>query len=348
MNLAEIFPYSCLDAPWLALIALILDLCFGDPDLPWRHPVCYLGKALDWLSPRLRRLASLCRQHQSRLEKCLGFLALFLMAGISFVPVFLLLRIPFWGAILAIYLAWAGLAFGCLTNTGKIVLERVESGDLPLAREGVAWLVSRDVSQLDQPMLRKTLADTLAENFTDAFLAPYFWLLLTGPAGLWCYKAVSTMDSQWGYLTPKWRNLGYACAKADDCLAWLPARLAPLILHFASCLVPTKFKSWQGYWPGYATIRADARGMTSPNSGWSMSACAWLCQGPMAGPSIYFGQLVQKAWLGPKDAPAWTCQRLLALMRLMTFGAIVGGLSLWLLLLLINSFLNSFMFRPLP
>lgn len=65
---------------------------------------------------------------------------------------------------------------------------------------------------MDRPLMRKTLADTLSENFTDALLAPFFWLLLAGPVGLWMYKAVSTADSMWGYLTERWRWLGWAGA----------------------------------------------------------------------------------------------------------------------------------------
>lgn len=329
-----ILPFSVWDCPWLPLVALFMDLLWGDPSLPWQHPVCYLGKCLNWLEPHLRQFASHKAKNQARFEKFGGFIALGLVAGGAFSLVLFLIQLPWLGVIWAIYLAWAGLAFGCLDQTGRIVLERVESGDLQKAREGVAWLVSRDISQLDQPMLRKTLADTLAENFTDAFLAPYFWLIIAGPAGLWFYKAVSTMDSQWGYLTPQWRNLGYAGAKGDDWLAWFPARLSPLALYSAFLLFVRINTAQHGQWPGYGQIRKDSKGMPSPNSGWSMAVLAWLCNGRMAGPSVYFGQLVHKEWLGPANAPPWNKDKLLLLLGLMRYGAIVGGLGIWLLSLL--------------
>ena len=102
------------------------------------------------------------------------------------------------------------LSMGSLLQTGELVLERVEQAPEAEAREALSWLVSRDTSAMDRPLMRKTLADTLSENLTDAFTAPFFWLLVGGPVALWCYKAVSTTDSMWGYMTEKWRWLGWA------------------------------------------------------------------------------------------------------------------------------------------
>ena len=211
----------------------------------------------------------------------------------------------------------------------------VESADILCARTGVGWLVSRDVSGMERPVLRKTLADTLSENFTDAFVAPCFWLTVGGPVALWAYKAVSTMDSQWGYLTSEWRNLGNAAARSDDVLAWLPARLSVFILWFTNWLATLfpALKSWQGEWPGFRRIRRDAGGMPSPNSGWSMAACAWLAGGRMAGPSVYFGKIVHKGWIGPPGE--WTRSKLLQLCRLMFMGSIIGAVLLWISCLVI-------------
>lgn len=342
MILAQIFPWSIWDCLWLAPLALLLDLLFGDPRLPWQHPVCLIGKILNTAEKISRNFAAkgASGARQAAREKAAGFISLFLACAFVYIAVFLLEIIPYIGIIFAIYFAWAGLAMGCLLDTGKIVLARLESGNIEKAREGVAWLVSRDVSQLDFTLLRKTLADTLSENFTDAFLAPFFWLVLTGPAGLWLYKTVSTMDSQWGYLTPSWKNLGYAGAKGDDSLAYIPARLSPIALWLAHKLAVAK-KSWRGRWPGFKRIARDAAGMPSPNSGWPMAACAWLCAGRMAGPSVYFGSVVQKGYIGPENAAPWDKKRLASLMRLMFWGAICGGALVWLPLMIISSILRQ-------
>lgn len=332
MTLAQAFPWSVWECWWLGPLALLLDLWLGDPPLPWRHPVCAIGRALNRAEILCRRWSGLAKgeQRRGRLERLAGFVTLAIVAGSVYSLVYFLEKLPWVGVAVAIYLAWAGLAMGCLLDTGKTVLERVEKGDIQAARAGVSWLVSRDVSRLDRTMLRKTLADTLSENFTDAFLAPFFWLVATGPAGLWFYKAVSTMDSQWGYLTPEWKNLGYAGARADDLLAWLPARISPVALGLAHLLAGFGKRAWPGSWPGLRRIAVDAGGMPSPNSGWSMAACAWLCKGRMAGPSVYFGKTVEKGWIGPADAPPWCRQMLAALMELMKWGTVCGGFLIWL------------------
>lgn len=322
-----IFPGSLWDCWWVAPLAFILDMFLGDPELPWPHPVCLIGKFLDWQENFWRFVLSGCKF----LELIAGFLSVFLTAGISFAFVCLLCNLPWAGCVFSLYFAWAGLAFGCLVAHGKQIISAIENKPLENVQAQVSMLVSRDVTQMDRKTLKKTLADTLSENFTDAFTAPFFWLLLTGPAGLWAYKSVSTMDSQWGYKTPLWKNLGFACARCDDLLAWLPARISALCLFLTDFLV-RRFhlpRFWSGNWPGFAAIRKDASGMPSPNSGWSMAACAWLCGGKMAGPSIYFGEIVHKEWLGPSDRPEWDSDKLCSLLGLLKVGAIVTAVCLW-------------------
>ncbi|WP_165174540.1 CobD/CbiB family cobalamin biosynthesis protein [Desulfovibrio sp. ZJ369] len=391
--------YSVWECWWLAPLALLLDLCLGDPKLPWPHPVCLAGRLLARLEGPARhwmeRGGAERRPWRGRLAGLCALLVLVCCTGLA---VWLLIGLPLIGPLLAVYLAWAGLALGSLLGTGREVLRRVESRPVPDAREAVSWLVSRDTSRMDRPLLRKTLADTLSENLTDALLAPFFWLLLAGPVGLWCYKAVSTTDSMWGYMTEKWRWLGWAGARGDDLLAFVPARFSVVALWFTDrCFrsglffvrAAARFRPgadkkryqamnsaqsafgqpprdevqspagraggfhplrqcrsqvqkvltgngaalpWDGLWPGFGVIARQAAGMPSPNSGWPMTACAWLCRARMAGPSVYFGALTPKPWLGPPESEAapWDAARLLALCALLRYSALCGALLLWL------------------
>ncbi len=457
-GLSFVFPWSVWECWWLAPLALMLDLWLGDPALPWRHPVCLVGKLLDALERPARRfmLAAGTGRERGR-GRLAGAVALLVLTGCTGFVVWIAASLPVLGLVAAIYLAWAGLAMGSLLQTGQLVLERVEQAPEAGAREALSWLVSRDTSLMDRPLMRKTLADTLSENLTDAFTAPFFWLLVGGPVALWCYKAVSTTDSMWGYMTKKWRWLGWAGARADDVLAFAPARLAALsagLAHvfflgrqrleavclagrhsdsgvlfkrwpqannlarsLAHCLSQTRtccpksdtghdgvcgtacntghgadqnadqnadhnaghdtgcsatqpqgcgsslpatalgaayvpgrwldrwLGRWAGRWPGMAVVARQAAGMPSPNSGWPMTACAWLCGARMAGPSVYFGKLVDKPWLGPPpqegmpavSAAVWDAPRLLALCALLRQSAFYGGLALWLLALACRS-----------
>lgn len=329
-------PWSVWDCWWLAPCALALDLLLGDPPLPWPHPVCLVGKCLALLEAPARRLGG-SGPHMPRRLRLAGAAVLCLICAATGLVVWLLVSLPVAGGLLALYFAWAGLALGSLARMGREVAEAVENAALPEARTALARLVSRDVSALERPMLRKTLADTLSENFTDAFLAPWFWLLVGGPVGLWVYKAVSTGDSMWGYLNARWRWLGWAFARADDALAFVPARLSVLALRLADALAGLRpaGRAWRGNWPGLRLTARQARGLPSPNSGWSMTACAWLCGSRMAGPSVYFGELVVKPWLGPPEAEAapWDAGRIRALLALEQWGAVAGGLALWLVCL---------------
>ena len=78
--------------------------------------------------------------------------------------------------------------------------------------------------------------------------------------------------------------------------------------------------------------------MPSPNSGWSMTVCAWLCGARMGGPSVYFGTLTPKPWLGPEqgEAAPWDRKRLLALCELLRYSALCGGLTLWLCFMVVS------------
>ncbi len=351
MSWSALFPFSVWECWWLAPAALALDALLGDPNLPWRHPVCLVGSLLHRMEAPARRRAAACpafipRDLALRLAGAAAVLLLALCAGLAVrlsLGLARALPLPFNPeSLLALYWAWAGLALGCLVRTGAAVRLRVESAPLPEARTALSQLVSRDASTMERPLLRKTLADTLSENFTDAGVAPFFWLLVGGPTALWIYKAVSTADSMWGYLTPRWRHLGWAGARGDDLLAFLPARLGALLLgltdalaRLAARLCPSRaavLRPWDGRWPGLRRIRRDAAGMPSPNSGWSMAACAWLCRARQGGPSVYFGELVHKEWLGPpeNEAAPWDAARLEVLNRLLLRGMLVGGAILWL------------------
>ena len=342
MNLAQLFPYSVWECWWLAPAALIFDIWLGDPDLPWRHPVCAVGKLLEKLEAPARNFMGAGGPEAQRVRgRFAGAVALAVLVASTGLVALGLVSLPVIGGLLALYLAWAGLAMGSLLRTGREVLRRVENYEESEARAALSWLVSRDTSGMDRPLMRKTLADTLSENLTDAFVAPYFWLLVGGPVAMWCYKAVSTTDSMWGYVTDKWRWLGWAGARGDDALAYVPARLAACAAWFAHwCVAHLRFlpakmlpkNIWQGRWPGLGVVGRQAVGMPSPNSGWSMAACAWLCGARMGGPSVYFGTLTPKPWLGPEqgEAAPWDHARLLALCELLRYSALCGGLALWL------------------
>lgn len=269
---------------WLPLAAFMLDLALADPRR-WPHPVVLLGRLLG--AQKERTLAA----GRQRLAGALA-LGLIMLAGGGAVALFISLPGVI-GVAFALYFSYAGLALGGLLREGRKAARAIQGGSIEEARLAVSMLVSRDVTKLERDALYKTLAETMSENFTDAFVAPFFWLVFLGPVGLWVYKAVSTADSMWGYRHEPWARIGWAAARLDDLLAFVPARLSMLFLYLGMC--------GKRSWPGWRVVAAQARLMESPNAGWSMAAAAWLHGAPMGGPVLYAGEIKNKPHLGPEQ-----------------------------------------------
>jgi adenosylcobinamide-phosphate synthase len=137
-------------------------------------------------------------------------------------------------AVVVIALASA-LAGRSLAQAVHQVLDAVASGDLPLARSRLAWIVGRDTDALNEAEVLRALAETASENAVDGLFAPLFWMLIGAILGqplalVWGFKAASTLDSMLGYRTGTLRWLGTAGARLDDLLVWLPCRLVALSL----------------------------------------------------------------------------------------------------------------------
>jgi adenosylcobinamide-phosphate synthase len=287
-------------AALLTALAVFLDLLFGDPSrLP--HPVRAIGAAyaaLDALADR-----------KGLRTRFFGALCVLAVAGVSGGIVFGATHLPGIGWVLTLYFAYAGLALGELLRQGRRAAQFLNENNMEAARNVVGGLVSRDVSCLDAAGLWRALAESVAENANDAFVTPLFWLALGGPGALWIYKAISTADSMWGYRTERYRLLGWFGARADDVLAYLPARLTAVVMVFAASLLG------KGREVLLHDIVADAKKSASPNAGWPMAAAAWLCGGSMGGPTVYFGKMVEKPRLGPQHG-LWDANRFSLLSRL--------------------------------
>jgi adenosylcobinamide-phosphate synthase len=134
--------------------------------------------------------------------------------------------------------------------------------------------------------------ESLAENASDAVLAPLFWGALLGLPGIAGYKAINTLDSMIGHRTPRHAAFGWFSARLDDLVNWPAARLTGLVLALA------------GGRPGrsIAVIRADARRHRSPNAGWPETALAGALGCRLSGPRIYDEGAAEEPWLNG-DAP---------------------------------------------
>jgi len=225
-------------------LALLLDFLFKDIEI-WPHPVRGIGFLLD-------KFENLSRKYSFFSLRYRGLFFLFLCCGISGGLVNILITIPGLGILFKIYFAYAGLSLGGLLDKGREILYELEMGNIECARKYLSFLMSRDTSRMNEKEILKSLSETISENFNDGFIAPFFYLLLGGPIFLWIYKTISTMDSMWGYKTEEWRELGWAGAKADDILNFLPARLSFLLIFLFAMLF---FKDKDLLWLSEVIIR---------------------------------------------------------------------------------------------
>ena len=324
-------------ALFLPLAAFTLDLALGDPH-SWPHPVRLIGWALDRLEALIQSAPSSAEGDRGEsfppagagrspaFKRLYGLLVAILLSLAVLTIVFLLTRIPVLGGLFALYLSFVGLALGQLLREARAVARLIESRQIEEARRQLSFLVSRDTSVLVEPDLWRTLAETVSENFCDAFVAPFFYLCLGGPPLLWFYKTVSTMDSMWGYKTARFRDLGWAGARGDDLLAYVPARLAAYLMIAAGFALGLPARR------ALSSLGQDARKMASPNAGWPMSAAAWLCGASMGGQAVYFGCSVDKPLIGPNHIK-WDITRfrkLVLLIILSAFGMVsLAQVLLW-------------------
>jgi adenosylcobinamide-phosphate synthase len=199
-----------------------------------------------------------------------------------------------WGMVLKAIFVFYCLAGTTLIREVRKVFEAVDRS-LEEGRQQVARIVGRDTSELSAQEVRTAALETLAENLSDGVVAPVFWYAVLGVPGMLAYKMVNTLDSMIGYKTERYRKFGCLAAHIDDVANYLPARLTTLfMLLVTGRLRLLNFVTWFG------------RRHTSPNSGYPEAALAGILDCRFGGPHYYFGELVEKPYIGTNDRPLTT------------------------------------------
>ena len=279
------------------ILGWIADKMWGDPaSLP--HPVVYFGKAIAWGEHRLNK-----GSHRRLKGGVLAVMLILITFLLTWGILHLVRSIEQFGTPLAIALE-AILIFYCLAGTTLIKevedVFRALDRSLDEGRTQVARIVGRDTSQLDAQEIRKAALETLAENLSDGVIAPLFWLLLLGVPGMMTYKMVNTLDSMIAYRTERYRLFGTVAARIDDVANWLPARLTALLMAIAGCFIHPAGQR-RGFFPLLRFIVHYGPQHASPNSGWPEAALAGILNCRFGGPHIYFGELIDKPFIGDHD-----------------------------------------------
>ena len=279
-----------------ALLSFVLDLLLGDPG--WMpHPVVYMGKVISWAEKRLRRrfpdTPEGLRQAGCILAFCLP-IGTILVSALAIWALYMIH--PLLGLVLNTIWGWQTLAMRALKKESANVYRKLIGDTLENARLAVACIVGRDTDQLTEGVT-KAAVETVAENFSDGVVAPMLYLLIGGAPLALGYKAVNTMDSMIGYKNEKYLDFGRAAAKLDDGANCIPARLSALLLIVSAALCGQNVGNAARIW------RRDRRNHASPNSAQTESVMAGALGVQLAGPTPYFGKIVDKPTIGDPLRP---------------------------------------------
>jgi adenosylcobinamide-phosphate synthase len=297
--------------PWIVLAAAGLEAAVGYPARLHR----YVSHPVAWIGAGLRRLEALNRGSDLA-RRLAGIVVLVLVAAAAGFVGWLFDRfLHGWALILTIAAGSLGLAARSLYDHVAAVSQALNSspagggglrhepqdggallsrkspsvghaadsspsggamGDLTAARAAVGMIVGRDTEALDEAGVCAAALESLAESFNDGVVAPLFWFLVGGLAGLFAYKAVNTADSLIGHREEPYRCFGWAAARTDDLMNLVPARIAGAMIALVAG------RGWRVMW-------RDAGKHASPNSGWPEAAMAGALGVQLGGPASYDG-----------------------------------------------------------
>ncbi|WP_129664557.1 cobalamin biosynthesis protein [Phytoactinopolyspora endophytica] len=176
---------------------------------------------------------------------------------------------------------WAVLGGRSLTREAELLGRSLADGDLDAARDRLPHLCGRDPSSLDADGLARATVESVAENTSDAVVAPLVWGAVAGLPGLVGYRAANTLDAMVGHKSERYRNFGWSSARLDDAANLLPARLAGLLAAVSAPLVGGRPSDALRAW------RDDARRHPSPNAGVVEAAFAGALGRRLGGRTVY-------------------------------------------------------------
>jgi len=275
----DLFAFSVASSLWLPLAAVAgvaLDRLLGEAKR--FHPLVGFGALADVIERLLNRGTQ---------RRACGVLA-WALAVLPWVALaFWAKRYDVYGWLLDVVLLYLALGGRSLAEHAERVATDLAAGDLPAARQHVGWIVSRDTSVLDESGVAKACVESTLENGNDAVFGALFWFMLFGGAGAVFFRLANTLDAMWGYKTERFLHFGWAAARIDDVINYIPARLTA-----------ASYALFGNTRRAFACWRQQAPQWESPNAGPVMSAGAGSLGLALGGAEIYHGQREERPTLG--------------------------------------------------
>lgn len=268
-------------------MAVLIDILVGDPP-NWPHPVRWIGSLINileksWNNGKAKKIKGVA----------MVITVLLTVGGLSL----LLVGICYWihpvaGILVEAILISIAIAQKSLKEAALTVYEPLKKGDLEEARQKLSYIVGRDTERLDEPEIVRATVETVAENTSDGITAPLFWALIGGAPIALIYRAINTCDSMVGYRNEKYQDFGWASARLDDIVNWLPSRLTSV------CMLVSNRPEHNKAINAWKIVFRDARKHPSPNSGWGEAPVAALLGVQLGGINYYKGIISNRATMG--------------------------------------------------
>jgi len=264
----------------ILLLAVILDFLIGDPEYKF-HPIRLIGYLINRLERFFRRITNNQRFN--------GFV--FLIVIVVTVLLFAYYLTNLWWPF-DLFLVYSSLAVKDLRDKASEIEELLSVKNITEARKSLSMIVGRDTEDLDEKEIARATIETVAENFTDGIVSPIFWYAIGGTPFMLAYKAVNTLDSMVGYKNQEYKDFGFASAKIDDFLNFLPARLTYFLIPLSGLFLRLN------YLRSIKIGLRDGQKNPSPNSGISEALVAGLLGIQLGGTNFYFGEKFDKPKIG--------------------------------------------------
>jgi len=298
----------------IAATAFLLDWLLGEPRR--RHPLVGFGRLALCCERRLYGGAGVA----PGARRARGASATLLLLAPFTAATETLAEVPYLGTVLSVAVLYLALGHRSLHDHARPVAAALSAGDEAEARRLVSLIVSRDPASLD---ITRAATESVLENGNDAVFGALFWFVVAGAPGVVVYRLANTLDAMWGYRSERYVDFGFAAARLDDLLNYVPARLTALTY----AILGHRRSAWRCW-------RAQAHDWDSPNAGPVMAAGAGALGVELGGPARYAGEWHARPMLGIGRAPiAADVERALRLVR--------AGVWLWLASLCLGGALGA-------
>jgi adenosylcobinamide-phosphate synthase len=299
-------------------LAFLLDQLIGDPP-KWPHPVRWIGSFILFLDKKWNRGSK--RKLKGTIMVLAVLSTVFLAASaITYTGYHIH---PLAGIIIEAILISTTIAQKSLKEAALEVYSPLHRENISVARLKLSYIVGRDTEKLEEPEIVRGTVETVAENTSDGITAPLFWALIGGAPLALLYRAANTCDSMAGYKNERYLEFGWASARLDDLLNFIPARLTGLLMLLGKKPEHSSFKE------AHDILLRDSRKHPSPNSGWGEAAAAALMGVQLGGINYYKGIVSDRARMGD---PVVVLEKghILSVIEIMKRTSLLFLLFLWL------------------